>query len=417
MHLRVTYRGNRIQGNIDLPGSKSVANRLLLMRALSGSNEYIANFPDCEDTIVMSELLDLVRKSKGQSPCETIAIDCRNAGTVFRFLTSYLSITQGTWLVFGSERMKERPVGALVDALRSLGASIEYTEKLGYPPLLIQGKCLLGGVTTVQSQESSQFISSLLMIAPVLERGLEIHLTGEKVSEPYIELTVQLMKRNGIIFNVLEDGFFIPSQDYHFTGQTVEKDWSGASCWFETVALSADGEILLNGVTSDSLQGDKALTEIYKSLGVSGTFTKDGLLLQKSGQPDDKLILNLRKNPDLVPSLAVAMAGNRMKGRLSGIEHLRIKESDRLESIQGELLKAGFPIEIEDNNLFFNGLQVIPHSPIRVFSHNDHRILMAMAPLALKTNELYIEDPIAVNKSYPGFWNDLQNIGFQVIEV
>jgi 3-phosphoshikimate 1-carboxyvinyltransferase len=414
---RITYSGRTLQGSVDLPGSKSVAVRLLLMKELSGSGIVIRGLPDNEDTLLMVSLLNRIRNYKGQSGDGIITIDCGNTGTVYRFLTSYLAVTPGRWLLTGSGRMKQRPVKDLADTLKGLGADIDYAGIEGYPPLIIRGKRFEGHEATLQSDTSSQFVSSLLMVGPLLPGGLDLHLTGKAVSVPYIEMTLALMRQCGIRVEVTNDGYKIPHQEYTLAEPVVEKDWSAASSWFEIMAIAEEGQILLKDLTEHSLQGDNIMVKIYSELGVDSSFTPEGLYLRKNNHFCREFHLDLKNSPDIVPSLAVTLAAKKCLGNISGIEHLRIKESDRILSIRQELAIAGFPVEVNNNTLIFNALQYDIDTPATFSSHDDHRIAMAIAPLALKFKELIIENPNVVEKSYPTYWEDLQSIGFQVIEI
>lgn len=415
MEYQVQYKGRPISGTLTVPGSKSIANRALFIRELCQSNIIVSGLPDNEDTRLMEDLLRLINRTKNSDENHPLVLDCHNTGTVFRFLTSLLSITPGYWILTGSERMKERPVGILVNALRSLGASIHYSGKPGFPPLYIEGKELHGGMVEMNTDESSQYISSLLMISPLLSEELTLVLTGKRVSEPYISMTVALMEKFDITLHKLANGFRIEPQPYHFKPITVERDWSSASCWYQTVALSENGELCIKGLEKNSLQGDRILATIYSRLGVNTRFTEEGIVLSKGKISPEILQVDLKDHPDIVPSLAVAMAGNQIQGSIGGIEHLRIKESDRISSIYQELQKAGYSLEIIENKLIFNGIKN-PSLPGLLFnSHNDHRIAMALAPLALKINSLTISGGEAVGKSYQKFWSDLYSIGFEVL--
>ena len=338
-------------------------------------------------------------------------IDVEDAGTTMRFLTAYFSITNKHKIITGTHRMKERPIGILVDALRSLGADIDYPEKAGYPP--VETKQFSGQKTSMlrmRGDVSSQFISAVMMIAPTLPQGLTLMLEGKIGSRPYIEMTASLMELFGAKCEVLEKQVNIPSQTYHSTEFTVESDWSGASYWFAFAALAREAEIALPRLSMHSLQGDSAIMKIMESLGVKSSM--EGSLMKLSKVSNNKtLSWDFTHCPDLAQTVAVVCAAKGIEGRFTGLESLRIKETDRIAALQTELAKIGGDLR-EDAGQW----TLIPSSslPEKAFfnTYKDHRMAMAFAPLATRMN-VEIENPDVVRKSYPKFWKDVALMGFQ----
>ena len=401
---------NTLKTSILLPSSKSISNRVLILNALSNHSEEIKNISDCDDTKVVIRAL---RKKKH-------VIDIGAAGTAMRFLTAYLSGQNGRFTVTGTERMKSRPIKILIDALRSVGANIEYVEKDGFPPLRIEGKALKGGEVHLDGGVSSQYISALMMIAPTMTNGLRLHLTGNIISRPYINLTVQLMRKFGVI--VFEEGqtFTIPPQQYSPAGNfTVESDWSAASYWYEMIALSENSaaSVSLSGLLSDSVQGDASIVDFFNKLGVCTAFTSSGVTLTKKQQAvDDILIFDFLSMPDMAQTAAVTCAMLNIPFKFYGLQSLKIKETDRLCALQTELHKFGYVINIQnDNALEWNGQRCEAEASPVVTTYEDHRMAMAFAPISLcMKNGIKIADPEVVSKSYPSFWNDLKKAGFMI---
>lgn len=422
MILELSYIQITKPGHITISGSKSETNRLLLLQALFPEIE-IKNISDAEDSVLMKKALE----------SQENIIDIDHAGTAMRFLTAYFSIQQGREIILtGSTRMKERPVKILVDALRKLGTDIEYIENEGFPPLKIKGKRLTENKISISAEVSSQYISALMLIAPKLENGLEITLEGNITSRPYLEMTLALLNQIGIetsfIKNVIKINSKLKTQNSKLI---VESDWSSASYFYSIVALSETGTaITLSSFKENSLQGDKALVEIYKNFGVSTFFSENSIVLTKSliqppqaGRGTKSLILNLSDCPDLAQTIAVTCFGLGIDCHLTGLHTLKIKETDRLQALKNELEKFGAVVSITHNSLTLNPCSSPWGSPgsyqkrgTCISTYQDHRMAMAFAPLALKTN-IIIEDAEVVSKSYPKFWEDLKNIGFQVNEI
>ncbi len=406
---------------ITLPLSKSIANRVLVIAYLAGKED-IVSFPECNDSLIMFNLLKQLRlESSSHNQEDGVEVqffeyNAGDAGTVFRFLTALLSVTPGKRVLGGSTSLNSRPCGPLIKALSSLGAKISYLEKEEYPPVLITGSKLQGGVVDIDSSVSSQFISALMMIAPMLPNGLKIKLTGNLVSRPYIHLTAAIMKDCGVKTEFIGSEIIIPKGVYTIEHDIAEGDWSAASYWYALVAMCdskyRDIQIILKGLNKDSSQGDKILQDIYKQLGVESTWVNGDLILTNTGKYTDYLTCNLKDYPDLTPALAVTCAGLQVNASLTGLETLAIKESNRLLSIQTELKKLGYNCNIESNHtlMILKGFtQTISHT---INTYNDHRIAMAMSLLSIRTGNLVINDPMVVNKSYPSFWGDLQTLGF-----
>jgi len=400
--------------SINISGSKSETNRLLLLQSLYPDLK-IDNASNSDDSEVMVKALQSNKKD-----CHTELVEVHHAGTAMRFLTAYFSIQEGQEVVLtGSSRMKERPIQVLVESLRQIGADIEYIEKEGFPPLRIRGKKITSQNVSLPANVSSQYISALLLIAPKLENGLEITLEGEITSVPYIKMTLALLNEIGVKTsfqgNVIKvcHAELVEAQTI-----TIESDWSSASYWYSIVALSEIGtQITLSSYKQYSLQGDISLVRIYQDFGVATIFNENNTItIQKTTTHNSQLIThNLNNSPDIAQTIAVTCFGLGMGCQLSGLHTLKIKETDRLQALKNELEKLGATVVITDDSL-----QLIPssiiHKNVTIKTYQDHRMAMAFAPLALKTT-LNIEDAEVVSKSYPDFWNDLKQVGFQMQEV
>ncbi|MBQ8968130.1 MAG: 3-phosphoshikimate 1-carboxyvinyltransferase [Bacteroidaceae bacterium] len=416
-HLDI-YHPFRVRGRVALPASKSISNRALIINALSGGTQLPENLSDCDDTRVMLRAL--------QEMPETIDIGA--AGTAMRFLTAYLSVTPGTHVITGTERMRHRPIGILVDALRELGAHVEYVGEEGFPPLRITGRTdLVGGELTVPGNVSSQYISALLMIAPTLKRGLQLTLTGEIASRPYLDMTLTMMGDFGAETHwVGEDVIEVRPVPYKSRPYFVESDWSAASYWYEMVALTEDmgADIELPGLNLKSMQGDCRVWELFCELGVVTEFYRDAggtpvVRLSKGNGVTDYFVCDFTHQPDLAQTLAVTCAMLGVPFRLRGLHSLRIKETDRIAALCQELGKL-VAIETEDDDLVWEGFYRIdmedcPDCSLVFDTYEDHRMAMALAPVALCLNSrVRINNPEVVSKSYPTYWTDLEEIGFRI---
>lgn len=398
----------RLRASVQLPASKSISNRALILNALSYSPYDIQNLSDCDDTEVMVKALN----------SDSRDFDIKAAGTAMRFLTAFLSKIVGEWTITGTERMKNRPIKLLVDALNSLGARIEYIEKEGYPPLRIFGSALLGGEISLAGGVSSQYISALLMIAPLMEKGLTLHLEGNIISRPYINLTLQLMEQFGVKAIWNGQTIKILPQEYKPIRFTVESDWSAASYWYSIMALSKNAEIELLGLFKNSLQGDAAGAKLFAQLGVGTTFTDRGVVLKYNGNAVKKLIYNFVNEPDLAQTFVVTCVLLNIPFRFTGLQSLKIKETDRIEALKTELRKLGYLLtDSNDSILEWNGERCEPEADPIIATYEDHRMAMAFAPAALVLPKgLKVADPEVVTKSYPAYWEDLRKAGFALIE-
>lgn len=398
----------RLRASVQLPASKSISNRALILNALSYSPYDIQNLSDCDDTEVMVRALN----------SDSRDFDIKAAGTAMRFLTAFLSKIVGEWTITGTERMKNRPIKLLVDALNSLGARIEYMEKEGYPPLRIFGSALQGGEISLAGGVSSQYISALLMIAPLMEKGLTLHLEGNIISRPYINLTLQLMEQFGVKAIWNGQTIKILPQEYKPIRFTVESDWSAASYWYSIMALSKNAEIELLGLFKNSLQGDAAGAKLFAQLGVGTTFTDRGVVLKYNGNAVKKLIYNFVNEPDLAQTFVVTCVLLNIPFRFTGLQSLKIKETDRIEALKTELRKLGYLLtDSNDSILEWNGERCEPEADPIIATYEDHRMAMAFAPAALVLPKgLKVADPEVVTKSYPAYWEDLRKAGFALIE-
>lgn len=391
---------------ISIGGSKSETNRLLLLQALYPELE-LKNISNSDDSRLMKNAL----------LSEASIIDIHHAGTAMRFLTAYFAIQENREVVLtGSARMKERPIGILVDALKQLGADISYEETIGYPPLRIKGRKLSGNHVTLAANVSSQYITALLLIAPKLKNGLEIHLEGEITSAPYIEMTLRLLNQIGVQTKFENNSirvFPLPKPTTHNPQPiTIESDWSSASYFYSIVALSKPGtQLTLSSFHPNSLQGDSALTEIYQNFGVETTFGENSILLTKTHHQTTTINYQLNHHPDLAQTITVTCFGLGVGCELTGLHTLKIKETDRLQALQNELTKLGAEVSITEDSLTLSACASIQPNQ-QIGTYNDHRMAMAFAPLALKV-PIVIQDAKVVSKSYPNFWNDLKTIGFE----
>jgi 3-phosphoshikimate 1-carboxyvinyltransferase len=407
----ISIKERNIKATINLPSSKSISNRALIINALSYSPYPLLNLSDSDDTKVLSAALNSNNNK----------FDIGHAGTAMRFLTAFLAKIVGEWEVTGSERMQQRPISILVDALKSLGAQIEYTKNEGFPPLKIFGSRLIGKTIELDGSVSSQYISALLLIAPSIENGLTLKLKGEITSRSYIELTLKLMAKFGIQYHWEENNITVQQQNYLPRDFTVEADWSGASYWYEILSLCDSGEILLKNLELESLQGDANIAGWFTQFGVTSTQKTDGVLLsKKENLSPEKLIYDFIENPDVAQTLACLCVAKQIPFHFSGLKTLKIKETDRISALQNELSKLGAePTEPNEGELAWNGKinsNTLIENPV-IETYHDHRMALAFAPMALNGYRLQISDPMVITKSYPGFWEDLKKAGFAISEI
>lgn len=403
-----------IKATINLPASKSISNRALIIYALSGGTVIPENLSDCDDT-------DVLMKALRDMPD---VIDIKASGTAMRFLTAYLSVADGEHIITGTDRMKQRPIRVLVDALRNIGADITYEGQDGYPPLRIRGRQLRGGHVEVSGDVSSQYISALLMIGPNLVNGIELKLIGDIVSRPYIDLTLCTMKNFGadaewadVSTVVVKPSGYKPDRFF------IENDWSAASYWYEMVALSRseDTEVRLQGLTDGSRQGDSAVKYLFSMLGVKTVFgTREQgvpteVTLRRMGRGTTRLDYDFSNQPDLAQTFVVCCALMDVKFRFRGLASLKIKETDRVAALKTEMRKLGFVVrETGAGELSWNGERCQPADDMTINTYEDHRMAMAFAPAAIVFPQLRINNPEVVSKSYPHFWKDLGAAGFVI---
>ena len=404
MQLALSHPSQHCEGALTLTGSKSETNRLLLLQALYPQLT-LENCSNSDDSQVMQQALQ----------GDNMLVDIHHAGTAMRFLTAFFAVEEGREvLLTGSKRMQERPIKILVEALRFLGADIQYDKKEGYPPLRIKGKKITQNQVTLPADVSSQYISALLLIAPRLEKGLTLTLEGSITSVPYIKMTLALLERIGIASHFKGNKIEVAATpSINSSLQTVESDWSSASYFFSCVALSEHAEIRLSNFFENSLQGDAVLPKIYNALGVQSRFEGNTLVLSKSNSVVSSLQLDLVNSPDIAQTIAVTCYGLGIACDLTGWHTLKIKETDRLVALDNELTKLGANIKVTDKSLHLAaGTNFQDHCVLPTY--NDHRMAMAFAPLALKI-PLVIEEAEVVSKSYPDFWKDMEAIGFQCL--
>ncbi|QUB78399.1 3-phosphoshikimate 1-carboxyvinyltransferase [Prevotella jejuni] len=406
-----------IDTSIMLPASKSISNRALIIQALTKGGMMPENLSDCDDTEV------IIRGLGKQSEI----IDIKAAGTAMRFMTAYLSATEGEHTLTGTERMKHRPIGILVDALRYLGAEIEYVGEEGYPPLRIRGRQLEGGTLLIAGDVSSQYISALLMIAPILTKGLELKLTGNIISRPYIDLTLHLMHEFGVAAEWSDfDTIRVKPQPYQQRAYTIESDWSAASYWYEILALTDDtqSKVALQGLKDGSRQGDSTVRYIFSLLGIKTSFKEKDVngmpeaLLTRHSRMLNRMDYDFTNQPDLAQTLIAVCPVLGIPFHFTGLGTLKIKETDRIEAMKREMEKLGYILHEEEGTaLSWTGERCEPMTQPTIDTYEDHRMAMSFAPLAIKLGEIRINNPEVVSKSYPHYWADLRKAGFKIQQV
>ena len=389
----------------NLPASKSLSNRALIIDALSGKGSVLRNLSEANDTVLMNRLL--------QSGANKL--DAEDAGTTIRFLAAWCAVQRGSRVLTGTTRMKQRPIGILGNALRELGAEVRYLEKEGFPPIEITGlKEQKTRDLSVRSDISSQFISALMMIGPVLPSGLSITFEGRVGSVPYLEMTASLMKTFGASVELNHSGVAIEPKPSPQAEVIIEADWSGAGYWYSFCALAKEAELILSNLSLTSLQADRVAVDVMKNLGVVSEETRDGIRLKKA-KASKELTWDFRHCPDLAQTVAVACAATGVEGYFTGLESLRIKETDRIAGLQNELAKLGAGLKEETNGWVLIPSGRLPDKVI-INTYDDHRMAMAFAPLATRM-DVTIENPSVTRKSYPGYWDDLSGLGFNLTEL
>ena len=399
---------------VNLPASKSISNRALIIHALSGGKNLPENLSDCDDTEVIIEALRSMPEE----------INIKAAGTAMRFMAAYLSVTPGTHVLTGTDRMKHRPIKILVDALRTLGAQIEYVGEEGYPPLRITGSTLEGGLLEIPGNVSSQYISALLMIGPMLKEGLTLRLLDDIISRPYIDLTLWMMGEFGAEAEwTSADTITVSPKPYKDRRYFIENDWSGASYWYEILALNDDpeSEVRLTGLMDGSKQGDSITRYIFSLLGVKTKFEskKAGIpqtvTLQKNGRCVPKLEYDFSGCPDLAQTFVVVCAAKDIPFHFKGLSTLKIKETDRIEALKREMRKLGYVVnDVDGCELIWDGERCEPVEAVSIDTYEDHRMALAFAPYVMKKEGLVINNPQVVSKSYPKYWEDLKAAGFKI---
>lgn len=409
--ITAPQRGHIAGQAIDLPASKSLSNRALILQGLTEGAEELTHLSDCDDTQVML-------RAFAHPDADTIDIGA--AGTSMRFLTAYLATREGrTVTLTGSERMRRRPIGVLVEALRQLGARIDYVEQEGFPPLRISGRRLSGGKVEIDGSISSQYISALVMIAPTLERGLLLRFKGEVTSVPYIRMTLGMMAERGVHSCFMDNELEVRPQRYVARPYSVESDWSASSYWYEMVALSELREVHLLGLQEESLQGDSRIAEYFRELGVESRFETGGVTLERTGEAPASVRWDLSGQPDLAQTLIATCCGLGVHFDICGLKTLRIKETDRIAALQTELRRLGYVLGVEgDERMTWDGTRCTPDPRPVILTYEDHRMAMSLAPLCavLPGQALEVDSPGVVSKSYPAFWEHLRGAGYGVTE-
>jgi len=414
-NIILSFNGQkRIDTEIKLTGSKSECNRALVLSALSKGAVQVENISVAADTVTLAAALNEVQHAPAAGT--STVIDIGPAGTAMRFLTAFLSLRNGNFILTGTERMKQRPIGILVEALQRLGANIRYQEKEGFPPLQITGPFQqAGSKIKIRGNISSQYLSALLLIAPVLPHGLALEIEGELTSRPYVEMTLAMLEQTGIRYDWNDQLIRIGPQPFKPSGLYVEPDWSAASYWYAIAALADEASLFLPGLNGYSLQGDSRITEIMANFGITSQFRDGGVHLKKEHKIPTRKIFDLKDCPDLAQTVIVVCAALGHDCTFTGLETLKIKETNRVLALQTELAKIGVKLIEKNFSYKLDCSQLHFPEKICISTYEDHRMAMAFAPLALKIREVEIEEKDVVEKSYPYFWNDLQKAGFSYL--
>lgn len=416
-NIILTKPTRSVKGTVHLTGSKSECNRALIIGALSNGKVKVHNMSDAADTSVLKHMLSRPLDTAGNEP---EIMDIGPAGTAMRFLTAYFALQpidgRETVILTGSERMQQRPIGILVNALRELGAEIEYAANDGFPPLKLKGGFRqLTHKVRIKGNVSSQYITALLLIAARLPMGLRLEIEGELTSKPYVEMTLAMLRLAGLYYTWKDNTITVPHQEFTPASLYIEPDWSAASYWYAMAALADEAELFLPGLTQYSLQGDSLITEIMANFGITSQFKDGGVYLQKEVKPLSRRIFDMKECPDLAQTVIVACAALGHDATFTGLETLKIKETDRVKALQTELEKIGVRL-IEKGQVYkLDCSKRFMPEKIFIKTYEDHRMAMAFAPLALLINEVEIENAEVVEKSYPAFWKDLEKVGFEIM--
>lgn len=404
--MNLSWSHTRLDGEIDLPASKSECNRALIIQQLLENEGSVGNISAAADTATLQRILRQYNLGINR-------FDVGPAGTTMRFLTAYFATQKGIQELTGSERMKERPIHILVDALRVLGAQISYLEKEGYPPIRIEENIIKGGTISMDGGVSSQYLSALMLVAPHFDKRLTIKIENDLVSRPYLEMTASLMRYFGAKVHLDSDKVFVEPSPYVQRKFMVESDWSAASYWYQMMAYVESGNLFLHGLKQETLQGDSVLASIFSPFGITTNYEEGGVRLMKQRKiVPESFQYDFTLCPDLAQTLAVTCAGLGIEAVLKGLKTLKIKETDRIKALQSELKKLGVNSSTESDSLQIHVGKVL--SDISISTYHDHRMAMAFAPLAIKAQTISIENPEVVEKSYPGFWVDLEKVGFLI---
>lgn len=412
MNLKLHKPANPIRGEVNLPGSKSISNRVLIIKALSGLDFQIKNLSDSDDTKHLEKALNSILSGNNQ------VIDIGHAGTDMRFLTAYLSLQNFECELTGSERMQQRPIEDLVNALKKLGADIAYKNKEGYPPLIIKGKTINGGKVAINGDVSSQFISALLLVAPYFKNGLELSIEKNLVSKPYVDMTISIMKEFGAEVEWKQNIITVKPKHYSYDkpDYIVESDWSAASYFYSIVALSRiNSELTVKGLFKSSSQADSVCSVIYKSFGVETEFLDNSIKISKTKLlVENNFTYDFINCPDITQTVACTCLGLKIAFQLNGLQTLKVKETDRILALKNELGKFSEGIDVTLSSITYKGTADINlDAKYYIATYNDHRMAMAFAPLCMMFDHVVIEDAEVVSKSYPQFWNDLKKIGIR----
>lgn len=418
--IKITAPKNHSIANeveLNIPSSKSISNRALILQAIDHKAIKISNLSTANDTVVLQKALHQVKTSKTN---QTITINIGLAGTAFRFLTAFLATKKGTFILNGAKRIQERPIKPLVDALRQLGADIQYLDKENFAPLLIKGKKLQAKAIDISAEISSQFISALLLISPKIENGLVLNLKGEIYSKPYIEMTLALLNHFGITSSFKGNKIEIKEQKLQANHLAIEADWSSASYIYSVLALAKKGKVFLPNYAKNSLQGDSKVADLFLPFGVKTNYTTTGILLEKTSPTIAFFEYNFAQQPDLAQTFVALCVGLGIEAKLSGLESLQIKETDRIQALHTEIERLGWSLTATANNSYdlkANESKKTIAKNIQFKTYKDHRMAMCLAPLALKFDAFYIEDEAVVIKSNPLFWEQMKTLGFRINKI
>ena len=403
MDLLISHASKSINADLILPPSKSISNRAIIIQALCKSKLTLFNLSQSSDTQSLVQALQTTSKT----------IDIGDAGTSMRFITAYLSQHEGSYILTGSDRMKERPIGHLVEALNSIGADINYLEKDGFPPLAINGKALEGGKVDIFTSVSSQFVSALLLIAPTLKKGLSLSLKGEVLSKPYIKMTLDIMRYFGIQSSWTNNTIEVEPQNYVSKDLKVESDWSALAFILQAMSIAKSAQVSISGLLKDSWQGDSYVLNLFEKFGLQYEFKDEKLYLKKLNKGlNGDYNVNLIDTSDLAQAYCCTLSALSKSAKIKGLNNLKLKESHRLKALHVELNKIGQHSRYSENTIQLESS--VLHTPTESFdSHNDHRMAMCLAPFALLF-DIKIKNVEVVNKSYPSYWEDLKKMGFTI---